>query len=65
MRFANIFLGLNCPKFPYPQVGGDLADGVSLRLGFGKSHQETVRKLVAAFVVINIGHNHFDRPRSI
>ena len=65
MRFANVFIRLTCSKFSLPELSADPADGLSPRPVPGKSHEQTVCKLIASLVVINVWHNHFNRASLI
>jgi len=65
MRFANVFIRLTCSKFSLPKLSADPADGLSPRPVPGKSHEQTVCKLIASLVPINVRYNHFNRASLI
>ena len=65
MRFANVFIRLTCSKFSLPKLSADPADGLSPRPVIGKSHEQTVCKLIASLVLVNVRHNHFNRASLI
>jgi hypothetical protein len=61
MTLANIPVGLDRTESACPQLPADVADGFALRRVFGKLHQQAIRKLVAGFVTVDVGRDHFDR----
>ena len=61
MTLANIFVGLHRTKFTSPQLRTDFANRLSLRRVPGELNEQAIRELVACFVVVNVGRDHFDR----
>ena len=61
MALANIFVRLHCAELARPQLRANFADCLSLRRVPGELNEQAIRELVACFVAINVGHDHFDR----
>jgi|SRR5579872_7066652 len=65
MTLANVLTWLNGSEFPLPQLRASLSNGFSLRCLLREIHEQTVAKLVASFVAVDVWHNHFDCPSAI
>ena len=61
MTLANITVRLDRTESACPQLPAHMANGFALRRVIGKLHQQVIRKLVAGFVAVDVGRDHFDR----
>src|SRR5580658_11352252 len=61
MTLANIPVGLDRAESACPQLPANVADGFAFRPVFGKLHQQAIHELVAGFVAVDVGRDHFDR----
>ena len=65
MTLANILVRLHRAESAGPQLPADLANGLAPRRVFWKLHQQAIRELVAGFVAVEVGRDHFDRASPV
>src|SRR2546422_9823909 len=58
MIFADVLAWFNGSELSLPKLRADFAYGLSLCCVLGKAHNQTVRKLLARLVAVNVGNNH-------
>ena len=61
MALANIHVRLHRTELACPQLRAHCANGLSSRRALGKLNEQAIRELVACFVAVDVGHDHFDR----
>ena len=61
MILADVPVWLHRAELARPQLHADFANGLSLRRALGKLNEQAIRELVASFIAVDVGHDHFDR----
>jgi len=58
MIFANVLAWFYGSEFSLPKLLADFPNGFSLCCVLGKAHNQTISKLLARLVAVNVGHYH-------
>ena len=61
MTFAHVLVWLHRAELPLSQLHADFANCLSSWRALGKLNEQAIRELVACFVPVDVGHDHFDR----
>ena len=61
MALTNVFIGLHRAEFACPKLRADSTNGLSLCRAPREVNEQAIRELVAHFVAVNVGCDHFDR----
>src|SRR5437016_6145617 len=65
MIFTDVLAWFDCSELSLPQLRANFANGFSFCRALGKAHNQTIRKLLALLVAVNVGHNHGGRACAV